>query len=449
MRYLASIAILFVFFAITSMAQDSKESNSSEKWCLHFQSTIVMQGHPSFHSEYSGQNSLSDTAEPAMSITSTLYMGRELWKGASIYLNPEIAGGKGMSYTLGIAGFPNGQVFRVGDPAPTLYIGRFFFRQYIALPGSEYHPAEGELNQLAGESIPASCIKITVGKISLADGELPMFDHNSYTDDAMSQFLNWALMTNGAWDYPANTRGYTPSFVVEFIKPTWAIRAGIELMPKVANGSDMDLNISKARGENIEVEKDWKKNGRKGAVRLLAYRNFSHGRSYRDAIAASIDGSDTSLNVNSVGTYGGKKYGLGINAEQELTNDCGIFFRAGWNDGKTSSYVFTEIDQTITGGISIKGIKWKRPDDVFGMAAVVNGISQDHIDFLNAGGYGFIIGDGKLTHYGNEEIIETYYSARMSKEIWATLDYQFINNPAYNIDRGPVHVFGARVHVEF
>lgn len=421
------------------------QKDSLEKWCFHFQFTGIMQGHPPFHSAYSGKNSLKDSAEQAFSVTSTIYVGRKLWKGASIYFNPEVAGGKGISYALGIAGFTNGETFRIGDPAPSLYVARIFFRQHFALKNSEPDPAEGKQNQLAGEIIPKSRITITAGKFALVD----VFDVNSYSHDPRVQFFNWALMGNGAWDYAANTRGYTSGFIVELVKPSWAIRISSTLVPKVANGSDMDLNIGKARGEMFEFEKDWEVKKRKGAVRILAFRNFSHARNYREAITSFTNGTDSSLNVNSSSKYGGVKYGVMLNAEQELSDNAGIFFRAGWNDGKTSTWAFAEIDQTISGGISLKGKTWKRPDDVVGIAGIINNISNDHIDFLNTGGYGFIIGDGKLSHYASEMIGEIFYSAQLFKTCWLTADYQYVKNPAYNSDRGPVSVWGIRGHIEF
>jgi high affinity Mn2+ porin len=425
--------------------QNNDSINKIEKWSYHFQFTGIMQGHSTFHALYSGQNSLSTEQESAFSITSTLFLGRKLWKGASLYFNPEIAGGKGIGNTLGIAGFTNGECYRIGDPTPALYIARAFIRQHIAIGKNDSQKLDGDINQLGGEQIPTSRITITAGRFSIAD----VYDCNSYSHDPRTQFMNWGLMSNGAWDYPANTRGYTYGFILELIKPTWAIRVSETMVPQRANASVMDENISKARGETIELEKDFKIKGHPGVIRILAYRNLSRAGNYENTISLYKSGVDTSLNVNTLTTYGAQKYGFGINAEQELTANLGIFLRAGWNDGKTASWAFTEIDQSASIGINIKGVKWKRPNDVIGIAGLINGISTQHWDFLNFGGYGFIIGDGKLTHYGAETIGEVYYSIQLAKSLWFSMDYQYVQNPAYNRDRGPVNVWGARAHVKF
>ena len=260
--------------------------------------------------------------------------------------------------------------------------------------------------------------------------------------------MNWALMNNGAWDYPANTRGYTSGIVVAIVKPKWALRLSETLMPQQANGSVMDLNIGKARGETAEFRKNFDLGGHAGAIRILAFHNLSHAGNYQQAINNFMNGTDYSLNVNSLKTYGGSKYGFAINIEQELSDNIGFFARGGWNDGHSASWVFTEIDQTLSAGLCIKGTKWKRKDDVVGIAGVMNGISNDHWHFLNFGGYGFIIGDGKLPDYGLESIGEFYYSCQLANTLWLSADYQLVVNPAYNRDRGPVHVWALRMHVE-
>ncbi len=432
-----------LFFA--QQANDTIKKNKEEKWSYHFQFTGVMQGHPSFHAPYAGPNSLSSEKESAFSVTSTFYLGRKLWKGASVYFNPEIAGGSGIGRTLGIAGFTNGECFRVADASPALYSARLFLRQHIALGQSDMETAESDANQIGGEKIPSSRITITAGHFSIAD----VFDNNSYSHDPRTQFLNWGLMNNGAWDYPANTRGYTNGFIVELIKPGWAVRVSETMVPKKANGPQMDENIGQARGETVEFEKRIGIKKHKGAVRFLAFRNLSHSVSYQNTIALYTSGIDTTLNVNSPSVYGGQKYGFALNADQELTDDIGMFARASWNDGKSSTWAFTEIDQSASIGISIKGSKWKRPDDVIGIAGLINGISSDHADFLNYGGYGFMLGDGKLTHYGGEKIGEIYYSIKLADTFWLSADYQYVMNPAYNRDRGPVNVWAFRGHVKF
>jgi len=419
------------------------QTDSTEKWSWHYQFTGIMQGHPGFHAPYAGQNSLDSVREKAFSVTSTFYFGRRLWKGGEFYLNPEIAGGKGISSALGIAGFTNGECFRIGDPSPAIYLARVFLRQTISI-GEEKEWTESDANQLAGWT-PKNAFIFTAGKFSIAD----VYDCNSYSHDPRTQFMNWSLMSNGAWDYPANTRGYTWGFMADLKHGPMDIRLSGTMLPKSANGSVFDQNLSKAHGESVEIERRWGKEGHAGSVRVLAFRNLSRAGNYKDAILQYHLGNDSSLNVNTLSMYGGKKYGFGINAEQQLNPHIGIFMRAGWNDGQTATWVFTEIDQNVQAGIQIDGSYWKREDDVFGAAFSMNGISKDHQDFLNTGGYGFIIGDGKLPHYAMEEIAETYYSAQITSNLWLSLDYQFVNNPAYNSDRGPVHVWAVRGHVSF
>jgi len=449
------IAVFLLLICLNLFSQDDfrglyfkGKSDSIEKWSFHFQMTTILQGHPAFNAKYSGINSLHDTSETALSMTATFFLGRKLWKGAAIYCDPEVAGGKGMSYALGLAGAANGETYRIGDPSPTLYIGRAYFQQIIALRNAKCVLQDGEKNQL-GDMVPCSRVVITAGKFSLAD----YFDDNTYSHDPRTQFMNWAMMENGAWDYPANTRGYTSGIVVELIYPTWAARVSSALEAKMANGEVMDLDIAKTHGETAELEKSLNFKGHPGTLRLLGFHNISRAVNYRAAINAMAHGDSSSVGVISGHTLGnafnGLKYGFGLSFDQGLTKDIGIFSRVGWNDGQTSTWAFTEIDQTATLGISVKANKLKRPEDTFGFAGIVNGISNDHRDYLNAGGYGFIIGDGKLTNYGYEEILETYYSARLSKALWTTVDYQYVKNPAYNKDRGPVNIFSLRLHVEF
>ena len=426
----------------------SNRFDSLEKWSCHFQFTDIVQGHPAFHTQYSGRNSLHDTSETAMSVTSTLYIGRKLWKGAAIFVDPEIAGGKGMSYALGLAGAANGETFRVGNPAPALYMARGYFEQHFALRKKcTTEHCDGEQNQLA-DNIPTSRITVTLGKFSLAD----FFDDNAYGHDPRSEFMNWALMDNGAWDYPANTRGYTWGGVVEIIEPTYAIRLSSVLVPKLANSQVYDLNIKKASGNTAEYERKFKIKNHPGNLHFLGYANYSLAPSYKTAISEIKKGDSAMINVidgTATGAQYGVKYGFGISFNQELTNNIGIFSRVGWNNGQTATWAFTEIDQTATLGIHINGDIIKRPTDNFGIACVINGISADHRDYLNAGGYGFIIGDGKLTHYGYEQIMETFYKIKLKSYLWVTADYQFAVNPGYNKDRGPVNIYAIRTHIEF
>ena len=432
----------FLFFQ-SLFGQENDALLKDSGWTVHFQLTGVIQGHPSFQAPYSGQNSLQPMNERAYSVTSTLFIGRKLWKGATLYFNPEMAGGSGISSTLGIAGFPNGETFRIGDPEPTVYVARIFLKQHFSLGGADMESIEDDANQVH-ERVPASRITLNFGKFCLAD----FFDNNEVSHDPRTDFMNWAFMNNGAYDYPANTRGYTLGFVAELVKPHWAIRLGTALVPTYANGSELDEHYFKANGETLEFEKPYALGRKKGRIRLLGYFNVSKAPKYAEVVAEKENGTDTSLDVIYGKEYGGKKFGMGVNAEQELSSAINLFLRGGWNDGKTASWAFAEIDNTFSTGIRIAGKAWKRPADNIGIALLSNGISQDHRNFLNAGGYGFMIGDGKLPNYSRENIAEVFYSSKIFKGIWATLDYQFVNHPAYNADRGPVHVFAVRVHIE-
>ena len=457
-----SFLFVFVFFnlaTISIFAQGKDEENhykglfgnrfdSLENWNVHFQMTSIMQGHPAFNAKYSGANSLNDTAETALSLTTTLFLGRKLWKGSGIFFNPEIAGGKGISSVLGLGGAANGETFRIGSSTPALYIARAFFEQQFALKGAKEEYRGGDQNQIA-EGIPSSRITVSIGKFSLAD----FFDDNAYSHDPRSEFMNWSLMSNGAWDYPANTRGYTWGAVVELITPSYAIRVASSLVPKTANGPKLDQNFTKANGNTLELEKKFSIKEHPGSVRFLGFYNTSTAANYNVAVTNMQAGDSSMIDVirgNKPGSnYGAVKYGCGISFNQEITKDLGVFARISWNDGHTATWAFTPIDQSASLGLRIRGNIIKRAEDNFGLAVVVNGLSDGHINYLNAGGYDFMLGDGKLPNYGYEEILETFYKLKLTKWFWATADYQFVINPAYNKDRGPVHIFAIRGHVEF
>ncbi len=439
-----------IFLALVTGYNGFSQNNDTtkqSKWTNHFQLTVIAQKHTGFHSKYSGQNSLADSVEPAAkSITATLFLGRKLWNDAAFYFDPEVSGGNGLSFTKGVAGALNGETYRVGAVAPAVFIARAYIQQTFVLNNSGYEDVKDDANQIAGK-VPRSRVTISAGKFAISD----FYDDNKYSKDPRSQFFNWSLWANGAWDYPANTRGYTFGLITELIKPGWAIRFSSVAVPRIANFHLMEYN-TKAHSETLEFEHKFSLNKRAGAMRFILSNTNSKAPSYADGMKALATNNTFLLNVIQGNVEnnkcGGRKFGLGFSAEQELTNELGVFTRIGWNDGKHVSWAFTEIDQTANIGLSVKGNKWKRPNDVFGIAAVINGISKEHQHFLEAGGYGFIIGDGKL-NYGNEVIAETYYNAKISTFFWLTFDYQFVSHPGYNKDRGPVHVFGIRGHVEF
>jgi high affinity Mn2+ porin len=442
LRYLLALFLIAYFF--TAEGQQDYSLFRDSGWSVHFQITGVAQAHPSFNAPYAGQNSLDSNSESAFSVTSTLFLGRKLWKGASIFFNPEMSGGRGIGSTLGIAGFPNGETFRIGDREPVVYVARFFLRQHFAIGQSKGEEvAVDDINQV-NEKIPSSRLTVSLGKFCLAD----FFDENEVSHDPRNDFLNWGLMNNGAYDYAANTRGYTWGLIAELVKPGWALRAGTALMPTYANGPDLNFDYLKTNSETVEFEKKYSIKNRKGVVRLLGYFNTSKAPNYDSVVEAKKNGTDTSMDVIYGTEYGGKKYGFGLNIQQELSDATNMFMRFGWNDGHTATWAFAEIDNTISAGIRIYGRAWKRNEDNIGFAILSNGISSSHRNFLNAGGYGFMIGDGKLPNYGRENILEVFYQVKLFRYMWGSLDYQFVSHPAYNLDRGPVNVFAARIHIE-
>jgi high affinity Mn2+ porin len=402
---------------------------------VHEQGTVVIQRNPSFRSPYQGPNSLLPFAPGATTETGTLYLDARLWRGADFVFNPEIAGGRGLSHTLGIAGFPNGEATRVGNPDPTPYFARIFFRQTWGL-GGEWERVEDGANQLAGPR-DINRITFTIGKMSAAD----QFDTNAYSHDPRTQFMNWSLMYDGAWDYPANTRGYTYGATIEINTVWWAARYGIFTEPTFANGPQFD-HLDRANGEIWEIEQHWGMDSHPGKLHEFFFLNLAQMGNYDLAVATN----PASPNVDA--TRGSRmKYGFGSTLEQELTTNLGFFMMAGWNDGHTEDWAFTEIDRSVSGGFLLKGTQWRRPNDTVGLAGVINGLSGPHRSYLEHGGIGFIIGDGKLNYYP-EQIVEAFYNLQLAKGVNITADVQGINNPGYNADRGPVAVFGVRIHVE-
>jgi len=430
------VAILCLPFSLLH-AQDT---TAQQRYNLHFQTTYIYQYKPAFNSPYVGPNSLSGKEEKQNSVTATLFLGVRLWKGAEVYINPEIAGGSGLSGAFGLAASTNGETFRVGDPSPTLYLGRGYLKQTIAI-GKDSTRIEEHADQL-GHKEPVSYLRFMVGKYSLGD----IFDLNTYANSPRMQFMNWGLMNNAAWDYAANTRGYTYAFSAMLKLKDMSYAASLSMLPVIANGQDLNSNLGEEYGINAEVDRTYKIKGQPGTIRLLGYYNNAHMGNYKDAIqnAAGVSTPD----LIATRQYGRSKTGIGLNAEQQVSSTTGLFLRAGWNDGQNETWCFTEADQTISAGVNINGVNWKRADDNIGLGIVVNGLSQNHRNYLADGGLGFQLGDGKL-NYANETAAELYYSFKpLSSGIWLTGDYQYILNPGYNSDRGPVNVFSLRVHVE-
>jgi hypothetical protein len=414
------------------MAQDASD------WQIHGQATTVTQTHGGFTSPYAGDNSLLSRQETATSFTGTLMTGFRLWKGGEFYLDGEGAAGKGVSSVLGMAGAPNGETYRVGNPAFRASVVRAFFRQTWDL-GGDAQKVEDDAHQLAGIR-SSRRIVVHVGKLSVMD----LFDNNAYSHDPRTQFLNWTLMGHGAWDYPADTRGYTWGYATEFYWDAWAARYARFAEPLEANQLELDHGFARAHGDVVEVEHDHALGDLPGAVRVMVYRNTARMGDYREALALS----PVNPEITATGAYGRVKRGWGINAEQALTQDLGAFARWSWNDGKTETWAFTEVDRSITAGLSLKGTAWGRPKDRFGLAFIQNGLASEHREYLAAGGQGFIIGDGRLS-YAPERILETTYALAVGKHVTASLDLQHCWNPAYNTDRGPVTLYALRLHAQF
>ena len=403
----------------------------------HMQGTIVGQGNWRFRSPYQGPNSLLPILNHRDTETATLFLAMNTWEGGTFVFNPEISGGRGLSSTLGMAGFPNGEATRVGMVQPTPYFARVYFQQVIGL-GGEQEKVEDGPNKMAGMR-DVSRLTFRVGKLAATD----IFDDNRYSHDPRAQFLNWALMYNGAWDYPANTRGYTYGVTVELNQKDTAFRYGVFGEPTEANGSEIDPRFLRAQGHAFEWEERYVCDDHPGKVRFLAFLNNAHMGNYRQSLLLAPVNPD----ITATRRYG-VKYGFGVNWEHELNECVGLFARAGWNDGHTEAWAFTEIDVTGALGLVFNGKTWGRPKDEIGTAIVVNGLSNGHREYLAAGGLGFIVGDGRL-RYGEEMIWETYYNLRIREGINFTVDFQGVNNPAYNRDRGPVAILGVRLHMEF
>lgn len=408
-----------------------------ERFSLRFQATFATQWHPYFSAPYSGRNSMRPGAESATSVVADLFTGARLWKGAEGYFQPEIAGGRGLSSTLGVAAFPSGEVYRVGDPTPTVVVGRVFLRQVIGLGGGTVRVEPGP-NQLAG-SRDRDALTITLGKVATTD----FFDRNPLSDDPHTRFMSWGLWASAAYDYPADTRGYTYGLAADLSIDWWSARFGAFLEPLTANGMDLEWDLAKARGLAWEFEARYAIAGRAGAARVLAFLNTAEMGSYEQALRASPSAPD----VTATRANGRTKAGFAASANQDLGGGLGAFLRLSYNDGANETWAFTEIDRSIALGAVQSGARWGRDEDEAGLALVVSGLSDAHRRYLAAGGFGFILGDGGLS-YAPEVLVEAYYRCALTRWLSVGVNYQPIFHPAYDGDRGPVHVFTGRVHVE-
>jgi high affinity Mn2+ porin len=409
-------------------------------WNIHGQSTFIDQAYPSFRSPYEGPKSLPGRGEARETWTSTAFLGARLWDGGEFYFNPELDQGFGLGATQGLAGFPNGEAQKAGSDFPKFRAQRYFFRQTFGL-GGEQETVEDGPNQLAGKR-DIDRVTVTVGRIAVGD----VFDNNAYAHDSRTDFQNWALWEAAAYDFPADLPGFTRGIVVELNRRDWALRGGFFQVPKEPNS---DVLVFNTGGAIVELEERYKVFNQPGKLRLGAFANVGRTGNYDEALA--ITASDPSIDINTAMESTRRqrlKYGFYINAEQALTTDIGLFGRASWNDGQNEILSFTDVDASLSGGVSIKGTRWGRPDDTVGIGGALNFLSEPHRAFLAAGGLGLLIGDGTLT-YSGEKIVETYYAYTLRKGIILTGDYQFFLHPAFNMDRGPVSIFSGRLHVEF
>ena len=416
----------------------------SDRWWLSGQANIISQWHPAFHSPYSGKNSLSAQAQDATSRVLTLYTGLRLTNTFEIICDVQETGGHGVGEALGVGGFFNLDVVRNPTLSKAPYIARLMLHQIIPL---SHKIAPSERNALSLFSqLPESRIEIRFGKLSLAD----FFDFNSYGSDTNFQFMNWTVDNNGAYDYAADTRGFTFAAMAEYHHNRHVIARFAEgLMPKVANGINLDADLSRARAENVELELRGRVAGRQdGVLRLLAFVNHANMGSYRTAIDNFQAGLTPIPDITAHPLQTTVKYGFGVNFEQPLNNWIGVFARWGWNEGRHESYAYTEVDQTDQIGVGASGRRWGRKFDRTGLVFVSNGISRDHQEYLALGGIGFLLGDGRL-NYGRENIVETYYTMHVWRGFYPSLGFQYVGHPGYNRDRGPVLVPTLRLHVEF
>lgn len=423
-----------------SMPLVRAEDTVEEAWNVHFQATYIWQKKPSFSAPYTGVNSLSPFTEKSYSFSSTAALGWRPWTGAELYVNPELVQGVPLSGLTGLGGMTNGEQQKTGGPNPTFYRARLFLRQTWAL-GGQTVAVESDANQLAG-MVDRTRIVVTAGNLAIID----IFDNSAFAHDARTQFMNWALLAHGAYDFAADSRGYTWGASAEYFWDDWVLRAGRFMQPAESNGLALDKHIFEHYGDQIELEHAHRISEQPGKLRLLAFRNKAKMGSFRDALADAPNngGIPDVSRVRSERT----KIGFGVSAEQSLTSDIGVFTRASWNDGASETYAFTEIERSISTGAIVQGGLWARDNDAVGVALVRNGLSAAHRDYLAAGGHGAFIGDGRL-NYRPETIVEAYYSANVAKSAWVTLDYQRIANPAYNRDRGPVTIGSIRLHAQY
>ncbi len=432
--------LLLAFLAVPALAAAQTAVPESETFNAKFQATYIWQTKPAFKAAYSGVNSLSPRAEKSYSFTSTAYLGLRLATNTELYFNPEVVQGVPMSGLTGLGGLSNAELQKTAGANLLLYRARLFVRQTWNV-GDDRVAVASDANQLAGLRSNNRLV-LTAGNLAVSD----IFDANAYAHDPRTQFMNWSFLTHGAYDFAADSRGYSIGAALEYYTGDWAFRAGRFMMPRESNGLALDRGLGKRYGDQLELEKSYAIAGQPGKARLLVFRNQAVMGGFDDAIVAAAGGVPVVAPVRKLRS----KKGWGVNLEQSLTDNAGAFVRLAKNDGASEAYAFAEIDQSLSFGVQVKGASWGRAQDTLGIAYAQNGLSSSHQAFLAAGGNGFFVGDGRL-NYRPESIVEGYYSIGLGflQRSAVSLGAQFIRNPAYNADRGPVKVFSLRLHTEF
>jgi len=414
----------------------------TDRWWISGQANFISQWHPEFHSPYQGPRSLPPQAQDATSRVLTLFTGVRLTDRAELLCDVQETGGHGIGEAVGLAGVTNLDIVRNPDLSKAPYIARLMWHQIIPLGGRKI--ANYRMPFSLFPSLPERRLEIRFGKFSMVD----FFDNNTYATDTSFQFMNWTVDNNGAYDYAADTRGFTFAAMLEYHERSWTVRFAEGLMPKVANGIHLDANMKRARAENVEFELHGTViRHREGIIRFLSFVNHANMGSYREAVGQFLAGLTAKPDITAHPLRTAIKYGFGANFEQPLNDWMGVFGRWGWDEGRHESFAYTEVDETAEIGIGGSGKRWRRKFDRAGLVFVTNGISRDHQEYLALGGQGFLLGDGRL-NYGRENIIETYYTLHMWRGIYPSFGLQHINNPGYNRDRGPVIVLALRLHVE-
>lgn len=437
--HLATVGLNYRFNDPRALAASNTRADDGG-WSIHGQMTFLPQGYLNIHSPYQGPQSLPARGQVRETWTATAFIGRKLWEGGEVYFNPELAQGFGLNHTLGIAGFTNGEAQKAGAEFPRVRAQRYFFRQTFGFGGGQETVEDGP-NQVAGKR-DVDRVTVTVGRFAVGD----FFDNNAYAHDPRADFMNWSVWASSAYDFPADLPGFTRGAVAELNRESWAMRAGLFQVPERPAA---DVLTFKSGGTVVEFEERHTVFGQPGKARIGVFANRGNTGSYSEAVALAAANPGTDINdiMDSIRRQR-PKVGVYGNVEQAVTRDVGVFARASWSDGKNEMLSFTDIDRSASAGVSIKGAGWGRPQDTVGVAGAVNAIGAAHRAFFEAGGLGLLIGDGRL-NYAQERALETYYAISLSKWATLTLDYQFIANPGYNADRGPVSLFAARLHAEF